>query len=137
MRVRYKPISGFPNYRIGDDGSVWGNRRHKNAEWRRLRPTTNKRGYLFVTLYYAEGGRQHRKQMLVHCLVLLAFRGPCPAGEQSRHYPDPTRTNCRLRNLRYGTPAENQADRREHGTMLYDEKCHMSKLTEADVRVIW
>jgi hypothetical protein len=37
------------------------------------------------------------------------------------------------RHLRWATPAENSADKWEHGTMLFGEACNGAKLTTADV----
>lgn len=56
------------------------------------------------------------KYRTVHSLVLEAFVGPCPEGMQARHYPDGTKTNCKLSNLSYCTPVQNGLDRKEHGT---------------------
>jgi hypothetical protein len=69
-------------------------------------------GYLSVSLADGLGNRPSRR---VHCLVLEAFLGPCPPGMEACHDPDPTRSNCRLDNLRWDTPANNQADCRRHG----------------------
>lgn len=52
----------------------------------------------------------------VHRLVLEAFVGPCPAGMLCRHFPDRDPYNNRLDNLQWGTPQENAADMRVHGT---------------------
>lgn len=46
---------------------------------------------------------------LVHRLVLEAFVGPCPDGQQCLHANDIGDDN-RLSNLRWGTPKENAAD---------------------------
>lgn len=45
----------------------------------------------------------------VHAVVMLVFVGPRPAGLEVRHL-NSDRTDCRLSNLAYGTPAENSAD---------------------------
>lgn len=51
----------------------------------------------------------------VHKLVLEAFVGERPAGAVIRHL-DGDSSNNKLSNLAYGTNAENQADRKAHGT---------------------
>lgn len=67
----------------------------------------NSSGYPDVTLR-----KQHRT---IHRLVMLAFVGPCPEGQEVRHL-DGSRDNPRLENLAYGTRKENVADSIEHGT---------------------
>lgn len=75
------------------------------------------------------------KYITVHVLVLKTFIGPCPKGKIARHFPDRTKTNCRLDNLQWGTPMENQDDRSIHGTDVYlcGEAVSTSKLTEKQV----
>ena len=51
-----------------------------------------------------------------HRLVALAFLGPPPfPGAHVAHF-DGDRTNNRLSNLRWATPAQNEADKRRHGS---------------------
>jgi hypothetical protein len=77
-----------------------------------MRTRSNQRGYPAVTLRDASG-KTHC--LTVHTIVARAYLGPRPEGMEVAHY-DGTRTNARLENLRYATPAENQADRIRHGT---------------------
>ena len=49
----------------------------------------------------------------VHRLVLEAFVGPMPEAMETRHLDGNPANNC-LDNLRYGTRAENEADKRLH-----------------------
>jgi len=124
--IEYRDILEFPGYRVGNDGSVWSCwavRRNSTNRWleaylsdhlRRLKPSPNEHGYLQVTL--SRSGKQFSK--LVHRLVLEAFVGPCPDGMQACHDPDPDPANCRLDNLRWGTPQENGEDRRRMNAML-------------------
>lgn len=51
----------------------------------------------------------------VHSLVTEAFIGPRPLGHEVRHL-DGNPANNRLSNLTYGTRAQNEADKRAHGT---------------------
>jgi hypothetical protein len=49
MTVSYRPIEGFPGYRVGDDGSVWsckrpGSRAARTGDWFRRCPTLSE-GY--------------------------------------------------------------------------------------------
>jgi hypothetical protein len=64
-------------------------------------------GYLRVTL--SRGRRQ--KTVPVHVLVATAFLGPCPPGMERLHGPGGQGGNSAA-NLRYGTHAENERDKR-------------------------
>jgi DNA-binding CsgD family transcriptional regulator len=133
----YRPIAHYPGYRVGDDGSVWcnkvrGSRGTAIGEWRRLKLQVVKRHrYLHAELCH--DGK--RRKFLVHRLVLNAFVGPCPIGQQCLH-DDNNRGNNTLSNLRWGTPKGNQADRRRHGTSLHGAQVATAKLTASDVSVI-
>jgi len=99
---------------------------------RLLRQRPDKDGYLRVGIY--QGGKHCSRA--VHRLVLEAFVGPRPfVGAESRHL-DGDEANCRLDNLRWGTHAENVADRFLHGTVLRGEKIPSSKLNWQAVAVI-
>jgi hypothetical protein len=142
--VKYRLLDrlGFPGYRVGDDGSVWtcykrvnlgyryGCRWELGAEWRRLRQRRLRSGYMQVVL--APGA----KMRCVHRLVLEAFVGPCPAGMEACHSPDPDRANNRLTNLRWDTRRANIADRDRHGRTARGERSGGAKLTEAKVAAI-
>lgn len=132
--VVYKEIRDFPGYRVGDDGSVWSQRRigrkaGLTGEWRQLRAITHERFYLKVTLH----NRDVKLQRLVHLLVLEAFIGPCPDGMEGCHN-DGAQAGHHLANLRWDTPKNNHADKRKHGTILTGSRHGRSKLTEAQVK---
>jgi NUMOD4 motif len=71
-----------------------------------LTPVVMSVGYPAVTL---RNGKTAVKRY-VHDLVLRAFRGPPQEGQYARHHPDPTKTNCVLSNLCWGSPAQNTGD---------------------------
>lgn len=94
-----------------------------------LRPTLNRKtGYLSVCL-------SGQKRFTVAALVLRAFRGPRPDGQECLHR-DGDKTNNALANLRYGTRLENVADAIAHGQFPLGEKVGSAKLTAADVQAI-
>lgn len=144
MPVEYRIIEGFPNYRVGDDGSVWSKVRLRVTKgtiqdgWRLRKPGKHKSGHLRVTLF---PGRVEKK---VHHLVLEAFVGPCPTGMEGCHFPDRDPSNNNLTNLRWGTRSDNCRDAVIHGTFLggvngtkpLGEKHPLAKLTDQDVRAI-
>ena len=88
-------------------------------------------GYRWTTLY--KDGKPW--SILVHRLVLLTFVGPCPLGMEACH-GDGDPANNRLENLRWDTSENNKKDKERHGTYLYGEIQHSSKLTEEEVRCI-
>ena len=100
----------------------------KYRQPRALAQAIGSAGYPQVELYRNNKGTN----FCVHSLVASAFLGDRPSGMQVRHL-DGDRTNTELNNLVYGTPAENQADRDDHGTDCRGEKNERSKLTAEDV----
>lgn len=142
LTVEYRDIPGFPGYRVGDDGSIWSNRRlgrrYKLSrdeplltdDWHRLAPDKVKNGYIVVSL------RHNGKRMMfpLHRLVLESFVGPCPEGMEACHSPDRTRSNCRLDNLRWDTRQANSDDQQKHGSRQRGERNGHAKLTESVVR---
>ena len=88
-------------------------------------------GYLRVSLWRDN----RRKTLTIHCIVALAFLGPRPEGLQVRHL-DGDKKNNALKNLAYGTTADQVADRKRHGTFLFGERANGAKLDEAAVQWI-
>lgn len=90
------------------------------------KPPTYTTGYLMATLY--KQGIIER--MMIHQLVLLAFIGPCPKGQQCRHLDGDSKNN-RIENLCWGTASQDREDQARHGTMYRGEKQHLAKVTES------
>lgn len=95
-----------------------------------LRPARTGKITPHLRVVFSVNGK--KRTMLVHQLVLEAFVGPRPEGQQGRHGPGGSLDN-RLANLRYGTPVENMADKERDGTALRGETHGGAKLTEAIV----
>jgi hypothetical protein len=76
-----------------------------------------------------------RKQYSVHVLVLLAFIGPRPDGQEACH-GDGNPLNNRLENLRWDTHLANEADKTIHGTRPVGERAGASVLTTSQVLAI-
>lgn len=106
----FRPIRGFPNYLVNPRGRVWS--------WNRNRFLTGStdRGYKRVNLHGSDGVRCRK----VHRLVLEAFRGPCPAGMESRHLNGNPADN-RLENLEWADHQTNIADKARHRMEREDE----------------
>ena len=131
-KITYKPVSGFPGYRVGDDGSVWSRRTrgsHGGLDliWRRMKTYPNASGHLQVRL---NPGKEHR---YVHHLVLESFVGLRAEGQVCRHFPDSNPDNNRLENLRWGTVVQNVSDRDTHGNTAKGERIAIARLTESQV----
>lgn len=130
--VEYRDVVGFPGYRVGNDGSVWSRRTNMGVTklyWRRMRTRVDEDGYLRVSL--RRGNKSHG--CFVAHLVLEAFVGPRPEGAMSLHFPDPTRTNNRPENLRWGTVKDNSDDKEAMGNTPKGETHGSAKLTTAKV----
>lgn len=139
--TNYKSLGfmGFPNYRVGDDGSVWScnsregktRRTWGKGEWIQLKLTVDCDGYLRTTLF-----RDAKRFIFgVHRLVLEAFVGPRPDGMECCHN-DGNRQNNRLENLRWDTVKGNARDRELHGHTAKGERNGFAKLNADEVRSI-
>lgn len=130
--VVYKDIPGFPGYRVGDDGSAWSCRTSQGSikpdRWKVLKPLKDKDGYMHFGL--CRDKKVHRRS--AHRLVLEAFVGPRPAGQECRHL-NGIRDDNRLANICWGTVVENKADMVVHGTAFRGEHHPQAKLSEAQV----
>ena len=145
VEVEYRPIEGYPGYRVGNDGTVWtcwkrrGGRSPDGSysgvvvlsdRWKQLkqgRRGGNKAGSVDLR---KDGRTIHR---FVHQLVLEAFIGPCPVGMVARHGPH-GKYNNHLYNLSWGTQKENIADKERDGTRIYGIVHHNAKMDPDKVR---
>lgn len=113
----WKSIPGFEDqYEVSDHGRVrsvdrtiiLGDGQKRTYRGKILKPGRAKSGHLTVVLGRAAGSRT------VHSLVLLAFVGPPPSGQEGRHLNGVPGDN-RLGNLTYGTRGDNMRDVKHHG----------------------
>jgi len=112
------PIAG---YRVSGDGRVWSDKSR-----RFLKAYATGSGYLALAL--CRDGEVVR--VYLHHLVAEAFIGTRPDGADVCHN-DGNRGHNAFWNLRYGTRADNLADRDEHGTAQRGERNPAAKLTDS------
>lgn len=134
-REEWRLLPGFNGwYEVSNWGRVrsnapWGSAPPKEPRYLTLK--IHRDGYLQVSL--RSDGRA--KLVQVHRLVALAWHGKPRSGEEVRHL-DGSRTNNKASNLCWGTPKENAADRRLHGTDRLGERHGKSKLSPGQVKEI-
>lgn len=130
---KWRPIAGFPYYFVSNYGRVCSVDRIASDDSIRygcvLRPGTPGSGHLMVTL--GRDSSTHR----VHVLVLEAFVGPRPEGQEGLHWDDNPINNW-LSNLRWGTHSENQRDAVRNGKRRVGEQSERAKLNDEAVRYI-
>jgi hypothetical protein len=143
---QWRPVLGFEDYyEVSDLGRVRSLARICRASFGRYRKVKSR-----ILKPQHDGGSRggvgkHVKvclsvdavltQRQVHILVLEAFVGLRPQGNETRHLngiPD----DNRLINLRWGTPEENRADTIKHGTLPGGSRKANAKLSENDVLAI-
>ena len=126
MNELWLPVPEWEDlYEASDQGRV--RRLYKTRDPRILVNSVDRFGYCRVSLSRPKVKLHTCRR--VHVCVMEAFVGPPPSGMQVAHL-DGVRTNNRLDNLAYKTPADNAKDRYRHGTVLYGERNPASKLTD-------
>lgn len=133
----WRDVAGFEGkYQVSDKGRVRSVDRIVDAptgpqHWpaKVLNPYLDKsNGYVYVNL--ARGGAGGgAKKCSVHSLVLIAFKGPAPAGMEACH-ENGNRADPALSNLRWDTRPNNAADRRRHGTHRTSSKLTLDQVAE-------
>ena len=135
--VLLKPIPGIDaKYVAGSDGHIYcysdARVNAKKPTPFRLAETIGSEGYPFVALIE----RDRKRTKAVHVLVCFAFHGPRPSATHEVRHGDGSRTNHLPGNLSWGTPAENEADKRRHGTVAQGSRHGIAKLSEEAVRIL-
>lgn len=134
--IRYKEIPGFPNYKVGTDGTVWrfrlGRKRAPTPRWKQLKtpPDRSNGGRPVVNI----GPVSKTRRRFVARLVLETFVGPCPTNQECCHFPDRNPKNNNLENLRWGTSKENNRHQYIHGTRVMGESHPQCKLSDKQVK---
>lgn len=111
------PIDGFPDYCVNEHGEIYSIKSN-----RFLNPSLCSGGYLNVELF-APSGKSTR--FLVHRLVASAFI-PNPLNLPQVNHKDEDKTNNRVSNLEWCTPAYNM----NYGTRAERQRAHTNYSTE-------
>lgn len=120
--MEWKPVLGHEGlYEVSDAGDVRSLPR-PHTRGRVLKLMTDPKGYRRVSLS-REGFARPR---LVHHLVLEAFVGPRPDGQQCLHGDDNPANNC-VSNLRWGTARQNAYDKVANGRHHEARKTHCAQ----------
>lgn len=120
----WNPVKRYPYYEVSSRGRI----RNKLTA-KVLKPITNRSGHLYVFMYAA--GRQRGTKEWVHRIVLEAFKGAAPKGQETRHLNGDPADND-IRNLAWGDRLEQREDDRRNGV----SRANGRTLTEAEVRDI-
>lgn len=134
--MEWRDIPDLPFYQASEDGRI------RSVDRRKHTSNGQSRFYLGKEIAPASANqyghpkcRVGGKNRYVHQLVAMAFLGPRPEGTQVCHI-DGNAKNCAATNLRYGTPTENNADKRRHGTHRTGERHPGAILTAKQVAAI-
>lgn len=119
--TEWRPVVGHEGrYEVSSCGQVRSLPRPGVPKARVLRQWTQ---YGYPSVNLSCGSRDQRENRPVHVLVAAAWLGPRPDGLVIRHLDGNSRNND-VRNLAYGTPAENVRDTVRHGTHPEASKTH-------------
>ncbi len=138
----WRDISGYEGrYRVSDRGRVKSLQRMVQSKKRTsmgirarfLKPIRNPTTGRTIVLLCKNSRYQ---AFYIYHLVLIAFVGSCPPGMECRHFPDRSVSNNNLKNLCWGTKAENGLDKIFHGTTLRGSAHPRAILNEHKVRKI-
>lgn len=118
MPELWAPVEGYlGHYEVSNEGRVRSIKRIEPLILKVFLATGT--GYPSVSLWIEGKGQR----VAVHRLVALAFVPGWSPGLQVRHM-DGDRTNNNSNNLQWGTQAENEADKRLHGTNVNANKLY-------------
>ena len=108
--ITMKPLEGFTDYHISDDGLVYttkySKRYNRNEDLKVLKPRLHPSGYLYYGFYIGVGKNRLRYWRRGHRLVVENFIGKIPKGMDVDHI-DGDRHNNDVDNLRIVTHSDN------------------------------
>lgn len=147
----WRPVVGYEGrYEVSSLGRVrsvsrlivqeygWRGRHQQTVPRRwdgRVLALHTQKGSAYIAVSLKANPKAKNISQRVHVLVASAFNGPCPGGQEVRHY-DGQRPNNTPSNLIYGTRLENHQDTKRHGMTAKGEKNGMAKLDDRTVSMI-
>ena len=124
-------------YFAGSDGAVYCHSDSRRAA-RLPKPfrlsSSSSREYPYPAVAIILDGKRVTKS--AHVLTCLAFHGPKPSSIHEVRHLDGDHKNGRPDNLLWGTPAQNEADKRAHGRVAEGSRHGIAKLNEEAVRIL-
>jgi len=121
----WNPIPHWDGYFACKEGLIASVKRGK---FRIMSSIKAKDGHLYIFLY----NNGVMVKQWVHRLILMTFSRQPSDNEEGRHLNGDPGDNS-IKNLKWGTKAENQSDRIRHGTSNRGERSGSAKLTEVQV----
>ncbi len=110
VNLEMKPIEGFEDYYITNDGTVlttrYSKKYHNDGRLRILKPKLHKNGYIYCGIYAGDVGDSIRVWKRVHRLVYETYIGLIPADEEIDHL-DGNKSNNIVSNLQSVSRVEN------------------------------
>jgi hypothetical protein len=122
--TRWMPIPDWPGFLVSDRGEI------RSPHGYLRKPSSSRDGHLYV-LHRFGGTLGRQKKLWIHRAVLLAFRGPCPAGMEARHLNGNPADN-RVGNLAWGTRWDQRDDDRKNCV----SRVSRAKLSVDEVEII-
>lgn len=124
-------IQGFPGYLVTSDGHVLSCLKNygMSSSFSRLRPSTDAKGYLGLTLC---GPMGLRRKARVHRIVAEAMI-PNPENLACVRHLDGNPANNVVENLAWGTYSQNEQDKRRHGTYEARRNGKLTKENRSEV----
>jgi hypothetical protein len=130
--TEWRTLDWLPGYEISEDGALRSTIPRYKTYGGHLKGQKSY-GYLRYCATLPSGAKRY---VMAHRAVCEAWHGPPPSPTHHSAHSDGDKLNNHFTNLRWATPAENNADLVLHGTSARGERNPHAKLTWQSVREI-